>query len=116
MRKLLTAMAFAMVAGLAQAGAYDEIIGAANNGDTTAVIDLLKRGMDVNTAEPADTVIVPKLPAVLNWELLIPIAPGPPETLTFTGPMLVRLSARNDEPAIPTPLRTSFVAVMELMC
>ena len=47
-----------LVAGLAQAGAYDDILGAANRGDSTAVIDLLKRGMDVNTADQSGSTLL----------------------------------------------------------
>lgn len=33
------------------AGAYDDILAAANNKDTATVVDLLRRGMDINTAD-----------------------------------------------------------------
>lgn len=36
---------------LVQAGVYDEILFAANQGQTDQVIDLLRRGMDVNTTD-----------------------------------------------------------------
>ncbi|HLA35142.1 MAG TPA: ankyrin repeat domain-containing protein [Rhodocyclaceae bacterium] len=39
-------------AGAAYAGVYDEILAAANNNQTNQVIDLLRRGLDINTADP----------------------------------------------------------------
>jgi hypothetical protein len=47
--------AICLFAGSVQAGAYDDILAATGNGDTAAVLDLVKRGMDVNTADPAGT-------------------------------------------------------------
>lgn len=52
MRKLLIASVLAVFASLANAGAYDEILDAAERKDSEKVIDLLRRGMDVNTADP----------------------------------------------------------------
>lgn len=40
------------------AGIYDDILVAANMDDTAGVIDLLKRGMDVNTADPAGNTLL----------------------------------------------------------
>jgi len=40
-----------VAAGAATAGSYDDILVAANGDDTAKVVDLLKRGMDVNTAD-----------------------------------------------------------------
>jgi ankyrin repeat protein len=57
-RKLLIGLALCCCAGGANAGAYDDILAAANSGDTVAVIDLIKRGMDVNTADPRGTTLL----------------------------------------------------------
>ncbi|GAB1393381.1 ankyrin repeat domain-containing protein [Rhodocyclaceae bacterium] len=48
---------FMMLAGLlltpvAQAGVYDDILFFANQNETDKVVDLLRRGMDVNTTDP----------------------------------------------------------------
>jgi ankyrin repeat protein len=51
MRKLLLALAIIAVTGSALGGAYEDILEAAERGDTPAVINLIKRGMDVNTAD-----------------------------------------------------------------
>lgn len=40
-------------AGSAMAGSYDDILVAANKDDTAQVVDLLRRGMDVNTTDAA---------------------------------------------------------------
>lgn len=42
----------------ASAGIYDDILAAANRDDTAKVIDLLKRGMDVNTADPSGNTLL----------------------------------------------------------
>ena len=51
MRKALIGAILLAFVGLCRAGAYDDIIAAANNGDTPTVLDLLKRGMDPNTTD-----------------------------------------------------------------
>ena len=50
-RKVLIGLLIAVAASLAQAGAYDDILAAANDGNTSGVVELLQRGMDVNTAD-----------------------------------------------------------------
>lgn len=47
-----TAVLLLAASPFAAAGVYDDIIVAANQGDTTKVVDLLRRGMDVNTSDP----------------------------------------------------------------
>lgn len=52
--KLLIAMtAGVLLSGPVRSGAYDDILAAANNNDNATVLDLIGRGMDVNTADPA---------------------------------------------------------------
>lgn len=53
MRKLLLGFAFLFVFGTAQGGAYEDILEAAERSDSSSVIALLQRGMDINTADPA---------------------------------------------------------------
>lgn len=50
-RKLLIGCALCLCTGMVLAGAYDDIIAAANNGEASVVLRLIKRGMDVNTAD-----------------------------------------------------------------
>jgi ankyrin repeat protein len=57
MRKLLIISALCF-SGLVRAGAYDDILAAANNSDTGAVVDLLRRGMDVNTSDRAGSTLL----------------------------------------------------------
>jgi len=57
-RKILIGLAILVACGVAQAGAYDDILAAANNGDTATVVDLLKRGMDVNTADRSGSTLL----------------------------------------------------------
>lgn len=58
MRNLLIALVFITFVGWAHAGAYDDILEAAGKNETAAVVDLLKRGMDVNTADRAGTTLL----------------------------------------------------------
>ncbi|MDP1536374.1 MAG: ankyrin repeat domain-containing protein [Burkholderiales bacterium] len=54
MNKTLTALvvaSFVIASPLAVAGVYDDILFAANQSETAKVVDLLRRGMDVNTAD-----------------------------------------------------------------
>lgn len=51
MRKLLVVLALVAATGSARGGAYEDILDAAERGDTAAVVNLIKRGMDVNTAD-----------------------------------------------------------------
>jgi ankyrin repeat protein len=53
MRKLLAGLGFFLVLSVAHGGAYDEILEAAERGDSVAVVALLQRGMDVNTTDQA---------------------------------------------------------------
>lgn len=54
----------------APAGVYDDIIAAANRDDTAQVIDLLKRGMDVNTADRSGNSLLMIAARNANHELL----------------------------------------------
>ena len=54
----------------AAAGVYDDIIAAANMDDTPQVIDLLKRGMDVNTADRSGNSLLMIAARNANHELL----------------------------------------------
>ncbi len=58
MRKLLIGFVLLLFGSPASAGAYEDIITAANNGETPVVIDLLRRGMDVNTADPVGSTLL----------------------------------------------------------
>jgi ankyrin repeat protein len=49
---------FLLMAAAADAGIYDDILAATERGDTPAVIDLLQRGMDVNTVDPAGNTLL----------------------------------------------------------
>ena len=52
--KLIIALTIGvLLSGTALSGAYDNILAAANNNDNATVLDLIGRGMDVNTADPA---------------------------------------------------------------
>ncbi|MBL8479641.1 MAG: ankyrin repeat domain-containing protein [Sterolibacteriaceae bacterium] len=58
MPKRLIAIVLMLLAGLVQAGAYDDILAAAENGENATVIGLLQRGMDVNTTDRAGTTLL----------------------------------------------------------
>ncbi|NJD35043.1 MAG: ankyrin repeat domain-containing protein [Betaproteobacteria bacterium] len=58
MRNLLIGSVCYVVAMFAHAGAYEDILTAANNDDTATVVGLLQRGMDVNTADRTGTTLV----------------------------------------------------------
>lgn len=58
MRKLLFGLCLLALWGGARGGAYDEILDAAEKNQSEAVVDLLKRGMDVNTADPAGNTLL----------------------------------------------------------
>ena len=51
MRKLLIGLMVVAVSGLAAGGVYDEVLDAAERGDSSSVVSLLQRGMDINTAD-----------------------------------------------------------------
>lgn len=57
-RKLLILLLLMLSYGLVQAGAYDEIIAAAEGNDTQTVLGLLGRGMDANTADRQGTTLL----------------------------------------------------------
>lgn len=48
----------ALAVQAAGAGVYDDILHAANEGETDKVVDLLRRGMDVNTADQQGTTLL----------------------------------------------------------
>jgi ankyrin repeat protein len=50
-RNALLALLICLATPAAQAGAYDDILHAANQNETDKVVDLLRRGMDVNTSD-----------------------------------------------------------------
>lgn len=64
------ALGLAIFAGSATAGSYDDILAAANKDDTAAVVDLLKRGMDVNTADAAGNTLTMVAARNANLDLL----------------------------------------------
>lgn len=68
-RSLALALGLA-IAGSAAAGSYDDILVAANQDDTAKVVDLLKRGMDVNTADTAGNTLTMIAARNANLELL----------------------------------------------
>lgn len=70
MRKLLAGLVFLFFAGSGIGGAYDEILEAAERSDSVAVIALLQRGMDVNTADPAGNSLLMIAARNGNLELL----------------------------------------------
>lgn len=57
MRRIIFVLGL-LVAPSALAGVYDDIIAATNKDDTAQVVDLLTRGMDVNTADPAGNTLL----------------------------------------------------------
>lgn len=58
MRKLLLGLCLLALWSAARGGAYDDILDAAEKNQSEAVVDLLKRGMDVNTADPAGNTLL----------------------------------------------------------
>lgn len=52
MKKILFCLVFALFSGLVQANTYDEMIRSVKAGDVSAVVDLLRRGVDVDTTDP----------------------------------------------------------------
>lgn len=68
-RRLVLSAALAF-AGNAMAGSYDDILIAANKDDTVTVVDLLKRGMDVNTADAAGNTLTMIAARNANLDLL----------------------------------------------
>lgn len=73
MKKTLLALAatFSLAASpYVAAGVYDDILVAANQGDTTTVVDLLRRGMDVNTTDPQGNTLLMIATREKNLELV----------------------------------------------
>ena len=70
MRNLLILISILLFAGLARGGAYDDILAAANDSDTATVVDLLKRGMDVNTSDRAGSTLMMIAARTGNLQLL----------------------------------------------
>lgn len=73
MKKTLTCLVvagFVSASPLAAAGVYEDILFAANQSDTAKVVDLLRRGMDVNTADQQGTTLLMIAARVNNRELL----------------------------------------------
>lgn len=66
----LALIAVLMCSGGAWAGIYDDILVAANQDDTVKVIDLLKRGMDVNTADQSGNTLLIIAARNANLDLL----------------------------------------------
>lgn len=58
MRKLLIGICLVSLWGTAQGGVYDEILDAAEKNQSEAVVELLRRGMDVNTADAAGNTLL----------------------------------------------------------
>lgn len=70
-RLIRIALVFAFLsAGAALAGVYEDILAAVHNNDTPAVVGLIDRGMDVNTADPAGTTLLMVAARNGNQELL----------------------------------------------
>lgn len=73
MNKLITALlasAFLLAASPVLAGVYDDILHAANQSETDKVVDLLRRGMDVNTADQQGTTLLMIAARENNTELV----------------------------------------------
>ena len=58
LRRFAILFCFLVLPPPASAGAYDDILAAANRDDTAGVIDLLQRGMDINTADPSGNTLL----------------------------------------------------------
>ncbi|MEW6292469.1 MAG: ankyrin repeat domain-containing protein [Pseudomonadota bacterium] len=73
MKNTLLALAATLLLGaspFAAAGVYDDILVAANQSDTNKVIDLLRRGMDVNTTDPQGNTLLTIAAREKNLELV----------------------------------------------
>ena len=68
--RCLACAAYVALAGVATAGSYDDILIAAEKGDSAQVIDLLKRGMDVNTTDSTGNTLLIIAARTGNAELL----------------------------------------------
>jgi len=69
---ILTLAAICLLAAspFAIAGAYDDILAAANQSDTNKVVDLLRRGMDVNTTDSQGNTLMMIATREKNLELV----------------------------------------------
>ena len=70
MRNILIGIILLAFLSVARGGAYDEILDSAHRSDTAAVVDLLRRGMDVNTADSTGTTLLMIAARNGNMELL----------------------------------------------
>ncbi len=70
MRKLLIGMFLLFFHGFAAGGVYDEILDAAERGDSAAVVGLLQRGMDVNTVDREGNTLLMISARTENLELM----------------------------------------------
>lgn len=70
MRKLLIRLCLVFSVGLAHGGAYEDILNAAEKSENATVVDLLRRGMDVNSADPSGNTLVMIAARNANLELL----------------------------------------------
>jgi hypothetical protein len=72
MKKRLIALAVAgtLLASPVCAGVYEDILFAASQSDTTRVVDLLRRGMDVNTTDPQGNTLLMIAARERNLELV----------------------------------------------
>ena len=52
MKKLLVCFVFALFSALVQADTYDDLLKSVKTGDVSGVVDLLRRGVDVDTTDP----------------------------------------------------------------
>lgn len=69
-RQRLLGLVFGLGVLTAQAGVYEDILKAASNNETALVVDLLRRGMDVNTVDSQGTSLVMFAARFGNTELL----------------------------------------------
>lgn len=67
---LLGLLAIFWCPGAAFAGAYEEVIAAANDDRTATVVDLVQRGVDIDTADPSGTTLMMTAATNGNDELL----------------------------------------------
>jgi ankyrin repeat protein len=70
MRNLLIGLMLSLLSGIAVSGVYDEILDAAERGDSAAVVGLLQRGMDVNTVDREGNTLLMISARTENMELM----------------------------------------------
>lgn len=107
MRNLLISIILIAFSGWAHAGAYDDILEAADKNETAAVVDLLKRGMDVNTADRAGTTLLMFAARHGNLDLL--------QTLLSNRASLNRRNQFGDTALLLAALNARFDAAKLLM-